>query len=148
MIIVTYNYDEWLKEPIKVYNLEVEGLHTYYVTADRVLVHNEYDASKLTRSQQKAVDSADNIINDHLKESDIEAAIGDLQGNPIPKPGGGYWNHAQEVKDAYPGLMRAYKTLIGSLQNPNLDVDTRAFLQGKVDTIYEYIQLIEQIFSS
>ena len=24
------------------YNLEVEGLHTYYVTDDRVLVHNEY----------------------------------------------------------------------------------------------------------
>ncbi len=45
MIIVTYNYDEWLKEPIKVYNLEVEGLHTYYVTADRVLVLNEYDAA-------------------------------------------------------------------------------------------------------
>ncbi len=42
MIIVTYNYDEWLEEPIKVYNLEVEGLHTYYVTTDRVLVHNTY----------------------------------------------------------------------------------------------------------
>ena len=45
IVTVTYNYDEWLKESVKVYNLEVEGLHTYYVTADRVLVHNEYDAA-------------------------------------------------------------------------------------------------------
>ena len=45
IVTVTYNHDEWLKAPIKVYNLEVEGLHTYYVTADRVLVHNEYDAA-------------------------------------------------------------------------------------------------------
>ena len=42
IVTVTYNYDEWLEEPVKVYNLEVEGLHTYYVTLDRVLVHNEY----------------------------------------------------------------------------------------------------------
>ena len=45
IVTVTYNHDEWLKAPIKVYNLEVEGLHTYYVTVDRVLVHNEYDAA-------------------------------------------------------------------------------------------------------
>ena len=48
VIIVTYNYDEWLKEPIKVYNLEVEGLHTYHVTVDRVLVHNEYSSGDKT----------------------------------------------------------------------------------------------------
>ena len=42
VVTVTYNRDEWLKEPVKVYNLEVEGLHTYYVTVDRVLVHNIY----------------------------------------------------------------------------------------------------------
>ena len=41
VITVTYNHDEWLREPVKVYNLEVEGLHTYYVSADEVLVHNE-----------------------------------------------------------------------------------------------------------
>ena len=45
VVTVTYNHDEWLREPVKVYNLEVEGLHTYYVTDDRVLVHNEYGGS-------------------------------------------------------------------------------------------------------
>ncbi|MCM1500890.1 MAG: Hint domain-containing protein [Clostridium sp.] len=45
VVTVTCNRDERLKEPVKVYNLEVEGLHTYYVTADRVLVHNEYNVN-------------------------------------------------------------------------------------------------------
>ena len=61
----------------------------------------DFDLSKLSRSQQKSIESADNIINDHLKSSDLSAALDDLQGNPIAKPNGGYWNHAQEVKDAY-----------------------------------------------
>ena len=102
----------------------------------------------MSRSQQTAVNSADNIINDHLKSSDLSAALGDLQGNPIAKPNGGYWNHAQEVKDAYTGLVRAKKTLAGSLQNPNLAPDARAFIQGKYDTISNYIRIIEDMFAS
>ena len=43
VVVVIYNQEEWLAEPIKVYNLEVEDLHTYYVTGDCVLVHNKYD---------------------------------------------------------------------------------------------------------
>ena len=46
VVTVTYNKEEWLSESIKVYNLEVEDLHTYYVTNDSVLVHNEYGADK------------------------------------------------------------------------------------------------------
>ena len=91
----------------------------------------DFDINKLTRSQQKAIKSANNTINDHLKESDISAAIEDLKGNPIEKPGGGYWNHAQEVKDAYPGLIRAKNMLSGSLNNPNLTSDVRSFIQSK-----------------
>ena len=106
----------------------------------------DFDIRRLSRSQQKAIESADNIINDHLKSSDLSAALGDLQGNPIPKPDGGYWDHAQEVKDAYAGLVRAEKTLSGSLQNPNLAPDARAFIQGKYDTITYYLRLIEEMF--
>lgn len=83
----------------------------------------------LSRSQQKAIVSADNIINDHLKSSGLSAALGNLQGNPIAKPNGGYWNHAQEVKDAYTGLMRA-------------------FIQGKYDLIISYMTTIEEMFAS
>ena len=38
-----------------------------------------------------------------------EGLDGSNAGNPIAKPNGGYWNHAQEVKDAYTGLVRAEK---------------------------------------
>lgn len=106
-----------------------------------------FDLSELSRSQQKSIESADNIINDHLKSSDLSAALGDLQGNPIAKPNGGYWNHAQEVKDAYTGLVRAEKTLAGSLQNPNLTPDARAFIQGKYDSIVNYMSIIEEMFA-
>ena len=37
---VTGIEEEHLKEPIKVYNFEVEDLHTYYVSEQQVLVHN------------------------------------------------------------------------------------------------------------
>ena len=53
VVTVTYNQDEWLREPVKVYNLEVERLHTYYVTADRVLVHNEYSVGDETPGGRK-----------------------------------------------------------------------------------------------
>ncbi len=59
-VTVTYNRDEWLKQPIKVYNLEVEGLHTYYVTADSVLVHNLY-------GQKSNIDDAIDQVPDNLK---------------------------------------------------------------------------------
>lgn len=42
VVTVVYNRDEWLEEPIRVYNLEVEDLHTYFVIDDCVLVHNTY----------------------------------------------------------------------------------------------------------
>ena len=107
----------------------------------------DFDLSKLSRSQQKAIESADNIINDHLKSSDLSAALDDLQGNPIAKPNGGYWNHAQEVKNAYTGLVRAEKTLAGSLRNPNLAPDVRVFIQSKYNSISNYISIIEAMFA-
>ena len=106
-----------------------------------------FDINKLTRSQKKAIESAENTINDHLKESDLSAALNDLQGNPIEKPGGGYWNHAQEVRDAYPSLKRAKNTLEGSLKNPNLEPDVRNYIQSKYDTITEYMTRIEDLFA-
>ena len=36
---------ERLAEPIRVYNLEVEDIHTYFVGDNSVLVHNMYDAT-------------------------------------------------------------------------------------------------------
>ena len=44
-----------------------------------------FDLGELSRCQQKAIELADNIINDHLKSSDLSDALCDVQGNPIAK---------------------------------------------------------------
>lgn len=77
----------------------------------------------------------------------LHIRVTEIKCNPIAKPNGGYWNHAQEVKDAYPGLVRAEKTLSGSLRNPNLDPEVKVFIQNKYDMIKSYINIIEEIFA-
>ena len=60
-----------LDEPVKVYNLEVEGNHTYYVTADEVLVHN----------MCKVADGAE------IKRSgDVESCSTSTTSKPVYKP--------------------------------------------------------------
>ncbi|MCM1500921.1 MAG: polymorphic toxin type 28 domain-containing protein [Clostridium sp.] len=83
-----------------------------------------------------------------MKSSDLTAAaLNDLRGNPIAKSNGGYWNHEQEVRDAYAGLQRVEKTLSGSLKNPDLAPDVRAFIQGKYNSVRDYLRIIEEIFA-
>lgn len=40
-----------------------------------------------------------------------------MQGNPVPKPGGGHWNHLKEVQDVQRGLANHAETLKG-VSNP------------------------------
>ena len=100
----------------------------------------------LSRSQEKAIATAENIIQDHLTESDFSGTKRDLEGNPVSKNDGGYWNHKQEMQDSYAGLKRAKRTLEGSLKNPNLSEQQRAYLQLKYDMIEKYIIKIEILF--
>ena len=37
---------------------------------------------------------------------DFSGELRDLQGNPVPKPSGGFWNYIQEMKDSYGGLIK------------------------------------------
>ena len=48
-VIVEKIQHEILESPIKVYNFEVEGFHTYFVGDDDVLVHNMCKTSKITK---------------------------------------------------------------------------------------------------
>jgi hypothetical protein len=66
----------------------------------------------LTQGQRRAVNKIDRIIK-NFKDSDIDGAIKDMQGNPVPKPGGGHWNHLQEVQDVMRGLSNHAETLNG-----------------------------------
>lgn len=53
---------EQLDEPVKVYNLEIEDSHTYYVSADSVLVHNECAIEGGGHGSDKHKDAIDSKI--------------------------------------------------------------------------------------
>ena len=65
VVVVTANETEKLRKPIKVYNLEVEDYHTYYVTADEVLVHNVY------KSGINSINSLDDLLTNPNKLSGV-----------------------------------------------------------------------------
>ena len=60
-----------------------------------------------------------------MKPGDFSGAELDLQGKPVPKPGGGTWNHMDEMNNSYEGLKSVRDTLEGSLKNPNLKPEVR-----------------------
>lgn len=101
---------------------------------------------ELSRAMKKNLKTLDNIINKHLTEKDFSGTLRDLQGNPVPKPGGGYWNHLQEMMGSYKGLTKIKRGLAGSLQNPNLTGSVRKTLQDSLDKANKYLNKIEDLF--
>lgn len=71
--------------------------------------------SKITTSQRATLNQQERTYS-HLTEMDLKGAQRDLDGNPVPKPGGGYYDHAQEVSDAYRGLVDMKKVGKGFLE--------------------------------
>lgn len=77
-VIVEQVQHELLESPIKVYNFEVEGFHTYYVGTSSVLVHNACDLSVpvtdlipthgLTRSRREMASLIDDISVNGIKD--------------------------------------------------------------------------------
>ncbi|EOC0095186.1 polymorphic toxin type 28 domain-containing protein [Cronobacter dublinensis] len=54
---------------------------------------------KLNQKQESAIRKIDNSIKNGLKYHDIAGSLKDMDGNPVPKPGGGYWDHLQEMQN-------------------------------------------------
>lgn len=100
----------------------------------------------LTRTQAKTIENATNIINDHLTDMDFSGTLRDLKGNPVPKPGGGFWNHLQEMKDSYRGLVKTRRSLDNSLKNPNLTPSAKLAIEKTLDIINSNIKKIEDLF--
>ena len=71
--IVLKTETEQLKEAVKVYNMEIEDWHTYYVSDREVLVHNEYG-----------------VANESITDQDIKNAMKDAplqtQQKSVSKP--------------------------------------------------------------
>ncbi|WP_051291553.1 polymorphic toxin type 28 domain-containing protein, partial [Fictibacillus gelatini] len=102
--------------------------------------------NELSRAQKRSLETLDNIIDNHLTEKDFSGTLRDLQGNPVPKPGGGYWNHLQEMKDSYKGLKKIERGLEGSLKNPNLSDEIKIELNEALKKVKKNIRKIEDLF--
>jgi RHS repeat-associated protein len=102
----------------------------------------------LTNTQQITLGRLNNIINDHLTISDFSGVKAELQGKPIPKPGGGYWDHITEVKNAETGLKAVQRSLEGSLRNPKLEPQARQELQDAYNLTCKYLQKIADLFKN
>jgi hypothetical protein len=104
------------------------------------------EAVELSRAQIRNLETLDNIVEGHLTDMDFSGTLRDLLGDPVPKPGGGYWNHLQEMKDSYAGLIKIRRGIEGSLNNPNLSDVARQVLQSGLDKAKVSINKIEELF--
>ncbi|OME08784.1 polymorphic toxin type 28 domain-containing protein, partial [Paenibacillus odorifer] len=102
--------------------------------------------SKITTSQRATLNQQERTYS-HLTEMDLKGAQRDLVGDPVPKPGGGYYDHAQEVSDAYRGLVDLNRSWEGMLKNPNLDNELRQLYASKLNEVNATMKKIEDMFA-
>lgn len=100
----------------------------------------------LTAAQKSRLKALDNTIECNLKEMDFSGTLRDLQGNPVPNPQGGYYDHLTEMKQSYTSLTKIRRGLEGSLNNPSLSINDRKILQEGLNKANAYIQRIEELF--
>ena len=80
----------------------------------------------LTQAQESAIRKINNIEEGHLKPHDFTGTLRDMTGNPVPKPGGGFWDHAQEMNNSLRGLRKHAKTLEGATDPAAIEARQRA----------------------
>jgi len=102
--------------------------------------------SGLTRSQKRNVETLNNVIENNLTEHDFSGTLKDLQGNPISKSDGTFWDHKTEMIYSYRALQKVKKSLKGSLKNPNLEYFERKFLIDELNRVRLYMHRIEELF--
>lgn len=78
---------------------------------------NNKPTQNLNQKQESAIKKIDNTIKNALKDHDITGTIKDMDGNPVPKPNGGSWDHMQEMQNTLRGLRNNAETL-KNVNNP------------------------------
>lgn len=78
---------------------------------------NEKPVDKLNQKQESAIKKIDNTIKNALKDHDITGTLKDMDGNPVPKENGGYWDHMQEMQNTLRGL-RNHADTLKNVNNP------------------------------
>lgn len=103
-------------------------------------------ADQLTRSQSRNIKKLNNIIDKNLTKTDFSGTLRDLQGNPVPKTSGGFWDHKTEMVQSHSALQGIVKGLEGSLQNPGLSLEARNYIQAELNRANFYLIKIENLF--
>lgn len=82
---------------------------------------NEKTVDKLNQKQESAIKKIDNTIKNALKDHDIIGTLKDMDGKPVPKENGGYWDHMQEMQNTLRGL-RNHADTLKNVNNPEAQV--------------------------
>ncbi|ABP58748.1 polymorphic toxin type 28 domain-containing protein [Enterobacter sp. 638] len=78
---------------------------------------NEKPVEKLNQKQESAIKKIDNAIKNALKDHDVMGTLKDMDGTPVPKKNGGYWDHMQEMQNTLRGL-RNHADTLKNINNP------------------------------
>ena len=101
----------------QVYNFEVEGFHTYFISELGVLVHNA--CTGFSNRTEQALTSYENLknnvlgdINSQSNHNHYNAARREAAGEVVAyRPDGTPFNHIGELQDAYRGLQNIRRSL-------------------------------------
>lgn len=86
-------------------------------------------AVKLNQSQQQSVTRISNTLK-NFKDHDIVGTLKDMAGTPVPKEGGGFWNHLQEMSERLISL-RKHSDKLKDVNN----AEAQAARQAALDAI-------------
>jgi hypothetical protein len=98
-------------------------------------------------SARRQADRMANSIDHHLTPSDLEGAWRDLHGNPVPRPGGGYWNHIGEVQNALQSLRNTVTEFKELLRDPSISSADRAIIQRYLSSASKTIDYVEEVIN-
>ena len=103
------------------------------------------DNLNLTDAQRSTVKTLNNTIRNHLTEEDFSGTKLELEGKPIVGKLGTPFQHLYEMKTSHKTLLKAIKSLEGSLENPYLGESERHLLQNSLDLASKYLDRIVKL---
>lgn len=124
------------------WDLTVANVHTFAVGTGAFVVHNCGDQVKA------AADSMNNAVRDHLTPSDLEGAWRDAHGNPVPRSGGGYYDHLGEVLDARDSLVKSAEVFKSALNDSRAAAEDIPRLQRMLSYASRTADRVESIISA
>jgi hypothetical protein len=123
------------------YNFTVEGFHTYFVGESGVLVHNCEGADALAKFKSNLPNKFKGIDKKHLN-----AAIGDMKGNPIVI-GGKVYDHLDDITGHMRGLngkIRELQKLIDKGGFSGSVLEEAQALRSRLQKTYDFYQGVLQ----